>query len=178
MTRFVTAAATALAIIALGGCSSSHGTPSATRCDQFRDGAACIKIFGTQHAVADVIAYYSPGSTAVNNKTWRIDLSTFSCDPKSSTCHASASYAGPTRHGNPPASSTCQIRMTNTAPDTNACYKTMAMELAHFGDWPGFDITDATLDVAPVTSLCVSVATETGGTWGAGDVHACARIPR
>lgn len=135
----------------------------------FRD--LCIKVIrGADPAtVGDVIGYLSSSGTSLDGKTWRLVLNRYSCDPQAG-CGPAKVYPGPTRHGPPPASTSCRVTGTGTMvtapPD---CHDTLAQAMATHGDWAGFyRLADGQARrFASGIWLCVSEQVRVGGSWPA-----------
>jgi hypothetical protein len=130
----------AVSTVALTGCASSgSGYPTRTRCA----GEVCIQVTRSGLTVSDVIGYFAPAGTSVSDRTWRLALTSYDCDPGShhpSRCLPTGSYPGPARHGDPPAKATCTSNKSVPGGQATpaSCLGHLAEELATHGDWSGF----------------------------------------
>ncbi len=129
------------AAVALSGCGSTSTAVSAgLPCAPQPHGSLCIKVLPVNHAVGDVIAYLAASQWPLADRTWRLALTEYGCDPGTQaqpSCRASGTYPGPARHGPPPRITSCRANGTVvTAP--SGCHDTLAQELASFGDFAGF----------------------------------------
>lgn len=134
-----------LSLLAVSGCAQSHAsTPAAEGrlpCPAKPTGALCIKVFAHHLEVDDAIGYLVSSEPTLMNKTWRLVLTSYSCDPGEAVqpkCAASGVFPGPTRHGLPPAATSCRVPATGaitTAPP--GCHDTVAQAMGSHGDWAG-----------------------------------------
>jgi len=104
------AALLVLSLLAVCGCTQSKAsTPvgqSHLPCPAKPTGALCIKVFAHDLQVDDAIGYLVSSEPTLMNKTWRLVLTTYNCDPGKGVqprCAASGVFPGPTHHGLPPA---------------------------------------------------------------------------
>jgi hypothetical protein len=174
--------------LALSGCGSASGAPgipsyAGTLCPAQPSGEPCVKVLDRGHVVDDVIGYLSASDSPLAGKTWRLVLSRYSCDPASAArpkCSPAAIYPGPTRHGLPPARTSCRTQSGETVTTPNGCHNALAQQMGSFGDWSGFALPTR---FPSRTWLCVSEQIRVGGSWRQPDgalatqpVRACAAV--
>jgi hypothetical protein len=122
-------------------------------------------VFQHGNTVQDVIGYLSASDSPLADKTWRLVLGRYACDPGSSAqpgCSATAIYPGPTRHGPPPVQTYCRTQDGTTVTAGTGCHDTLAQEMASIGDWSGFVVPKR---FATHTWLCVAEQIRTDGSW-------------
>lgn len=174
--------------LVLTACSSTAVAPSANvPCAPTPNGAVCIKLFTSHAQVQDVIGYLSASNSPLAERTWRLVLGAYPCDPGASprpACTISATYPGPTMHGTPPASTHCVGSNGATLTDPPGCHDTLAELLATHDDWTGFAPHGLPTTFTPRAWLCVSEQLQINATWVAADdafathpLRACARTP-
>jgi hypothetical protein len=152
----------------LAACSTSHNPDTThTRCG----GEVCVEVVGHGATVGDVIGYFRPGGNSVANRTWRLMLSAYDCNPDtqhSTPCVAAGSYPAPTHLGNPPVNATCTVKKPPPGVPSAAptCATYLAEQLATFGDWRGFYAFDKQPHTfSTATWLCVTAELESSGSW-------------
>jgi hypothetical protein len=167
------------ALLALSGCGGS--TSRALPCSPQPSGALCIKVFHDGLNVRDVVTYLSASELPLTGRAWRLSLGRYPCDPGTGSqpsCGASAKYAGPERHGNPPIAVYC--RESNGASTVvitgpSGCHDTLAQEMASLGEFAGFAVPKS---LTAHSWLCVSEETRVTGSWrpAATPTRACSEI--
>src|SRR5947209_5848046 len=136
-----------LSLIALVGCGTSRTSLLAAHvhlpCPAKPTGALCIRVFAHHLELDDAIGYLVSSEPTLENTTWRLVLTTYNCDPGRGVeprCSPSRVFPGPTRHGLPPAASSCRSPATGAITATPpGCHDTLAQEMATHGDWTGLD---------------------------------------
>lgn len=179
-------AATSLSLIVVG-CSTSNGSLPATRaqlpCPAKPTGSLCIRVFAHHLELRDAIGYLVSSEPTLANTTWRLVLTSYRCDPGRSLrprCAPSDVFPGPSRHGLPPAATSCRMpatgAITTTAP---GCHDTLAQEMATHGDWTGLDqlARGEPMAFAHPVWLCVSEQVLTDA-WRQPDAEASPTPPR
>ena len=171
---------------ALSSCSSHHhGYVTRTHCS----GEVCIRTIAAGLTVGDVIGYYAPAGDSLTGQSWRLVLTTHSCNPQrghAAKCLPTGTFPGPLQHGMPPAYASCKTHGSGPAAMAPTCPTHMAEELASHGDWGGFfEFAKGTgaHTFARKTWLCIAPQLLVNGTWSSqpssGSVHrsfACSEV--
>jgi hypothetical protein len=161
-----------LSLIALFGCSASQSSSPATHsqlpCPAKPNGALCIRVFAHHLELDDAVGYLVSSGTTLLNTTWRLVLTSYRCDPGYQVqprCNASGVFPGPTRHGLPPAATSCRVPGAGVITTTPAgCHDTLAQAMATHGDWTGLGLLaqGKPMTFAHPVWLCVSEQVFTG----------------
>jgi len=142
------AAVALLGLIALVGCSTSKTSSLPTAhvqlpCPAKPTGTLCIRVFAHHLELDDAVGYLVSSEPSLENKTWRLVLTSYDCDPGHgvrSRCAPSGVFPGPIRHGLPPAATSCRSAATGAITTTPAgCHDTLTQAMATHGDWAGLD---------------------------------------
>ena len=167
--RLIVLAASALA---LAGCSSQAAFPPMpdALCASKPDGALCIHVIANGPVVGDVIGYVSYSGSFLAGKTWRLDLSSYSCDPGKGSrpaCGPTATYPGRVHHGPGTASTYCKDANGATITAPPGCHDVLWSELATHGDWSGFNHVenDRPWTITTATWLCITEQVRIGRSW-------------
>jgi len=174
------AALLVLSLLAVCGCTQSKAsTPvgqSHLPCPAKPTGALCIKVFAHDLQVDDAIGYLVSSEPTLMNKTWRLVLTTYNCDPGKGVqprCAASGVFPGPTHHGLPPAATSCRVPATGATTTTPpGCHDTVAQAMATHGDWAGLTLLAQGKPMTLTHRVWLCVSEEVlSGTWSPPDTR-------
>jgi hypothetical protein len=143
----------AFAVALLAGCGGS-GFPHPSfslPCAPQPEGALCINVTSDHLSVKEVMAYLSASGVPLTGKTWRFLLTV-----------GGRSYAGPSRHGNPPLQVFCKDASGNTVTIGNGCHVLLGSARTESG---GFGAFNPPVSVTSGTQICVAEQVKTAGTW-------------
>ena len=171
------AALVVLSLAGLVGCSSSssvsaNGAEASLPCSAKPTGNLCIRVFSHHLEVDDVIGYIVSSQPTLAGRTWRLVLTSYSCDPgvaRQPKCNASGEFPGPTRRGLPPVATSCRASATGAVvTEPPGCHDTLGQAVGSLGDWAGFEplaTQDKPVKFNSPVWLCVSEQLLTGSGW-------------